>query len=185
LCGDPHGTFGAAMSGVLSGLKLVEFAGLGPAPFCGMLLADLGAEVTLVERHDERPHTQARPTEVFNRGKRSVRVDLKQPAGAALALRMIDAANSPRAPHESQSITGPIASSFMPNPGPMTRAAAQTNPFAPIYRPRIWGGARSARYATDTGIVSISPKVTMVIAQTRAGIVCAKAFKAKPIPTRA
>jgi acetyl-CoA hydrolase len=93
LCGDPHGTFGAAMSGVLSGLKLVEFAGLGPAPFCGMLLADLGAEVTLVERHDDRPHTQARPTEVFNRGKRSVRVDLKQPAGAALALRMIDAAD--------------------------------------------------------------------------------------------
>ena len=81
------------MSCVLSGVKFVEFAGVGPAPFCGMLLADLGAEVILVERHDERPHAQARPAEVFNRGKRAVRVDLKQPAGVALALRMIDAAD--------------------------------------------------------------------------------------------
>ena len=36
--------------GVLSGLRVVEIAGLGPAPFCGMLLADMGADVVLVER---------------------------------------------------------------------------------------------------------------------------------------
>ena len=38
------------LRGPLAGIKVVEFAGIGPGPFCGMLLADMGAEVTLLER---------------------------------------------------------------------------------------------------------------------------------------
>ncbi len=83
----------AKVSGVLAGLKIVEIAGLGPAPFCAMLLADLGADVIVIERPDERPVGQARPAEVFNRGKRSVRIDLKHAEGVAAALRMIEAAD--------------------------------------------------------------------------------------------
>jgi crotonobetainyl-CoA:carnitine CoA-transferase CaiB-like acyl-CoA transferase len=81
------------VSGILSGLRFVEIAGLGPAPFCAMLLADLGADVILIERRDDRPLERRRAGEVFNRGKRSIRIDLKQTAGTDLALRMIDTAD--------------------------------------------------------------------------------------------
>jgi acetyl-CoA hydrolase len=81
------------VSTILSGLRFVEIAGLGPAPFCAMLLADLGADVILIERHGDRPLDRPRAAEVFNRGKRSIRIDLKQPAGAELTLRLIDTAD--------------------------------------------------------------------------------------------
>ena len=70
--------------GPLTGLKIVEFAGIGPGPFCGMLLADLGAEVTLIER----PTPDDVPTVgLLKRGKRSVALDLKQPASIEMVLR--------------------------------------------------------------------------------------------------
>ena len=56
-------------SGPLSGLKVVEFAGIGPGPFCGMLLADLGADVVRIDRME----TVGRPArDIMGRGKRSV-----------------------------------------------------------------------------------------------------------------
>ncbi|MEX6634646.1 CaiB/BaiF CoA transferase family protein [Hyphococcus lacteus] len=72
--------------GVLSGVKVVEFEGLGPAPFCGMLLADLGADVILVERKGK---SGAAPAEIYKRGKRSIVLDLKQDAAKEIALELI------------------------------------------------------------------------------------------------
>ncbi|MEQ8750881.1 MAG: CoA transferase, partial [Amphiplicatus sp.] len=69
---------------VLSGVRIVEFEGLGPGPFCGMLLADLGADVILIERPE---NAGAGPARLFNRGKRSIGLDLKNPA-ARDAARM-------------------------------------------------------------------------------------------------
>jgi alpha-methylacyl-CoA racemase len=75
--------------GPLAGLRVVEFAGLGPAPFCGMLLADQGAEVILLDR----PGTPPPPAHaVTNRGKIHLPVDLKQPAGVELCLALIERA---------------------------------------------------------------------------------------------
>jgi alpha-methylacyl-CoA racemase len=70
------------MSGPLTGLAVVELGGIGPAPFAGMVFADLGADVLRVDR----PGVQSYPGEprhdLLNRGKRSVMLDLKHPAGA-------------------------------------------------------------------------------------------------------
>lgn len=67
--------------GPLAGVRVVEFAGLGPAPFCGMLLSDLGADVIRIDRKDARP---AAPHQVTHRGRRSVALDLKMPESVAL-----------------------------------------------------------------------------------------------------
>jgi alpha-methylacyl-CoA racemase len=60
--------------GVLTGFRIVEIAGIGPAPFCGMLLADMGAEVILVERVGGTGNAllDANKTTITNRGKRSL-----------------------------------------------------------------------------------------------------------------
>ncbi len=61
------------MPGPLTGLKILEFAGIGPCPLAGQLLADLGADVILIERKSGK----ARPEEVNHRGKRSIALNLK------------------------------------------------------------------------------------------------------------
>jgi alpha-methylacyl-CoA racemase len=77
------------MSGPLAGLRFVEFAGIGPVPFAGMVLADLGAEGIRLE--SPRPHLfAADPTRMpTNRGRASVAIDLKHPDGVAAAQRLI------------------------------------------------------------------------------------------------
>ena len=79
-------------SGPLAGIKVVEFAGIGPGPFCGMLLADMGAEVTLLERGGGTFATQlfgGGRKAVANRGKRSICVDLKHADAKALVFKLI------------------------------------------------------------------------------------------------
>jgi len=81
--------------GPLHGVKVVEIAGIGPGPFCGMLLADLGADVLLVERTGEPDAlTGAGPAAIYNRGKRSVAIDLKTKRGAQAVLRLADTAEA-------------------------------------------------------------------------------------------
>lgn len=75
--------------GVLDGVKIVEIAGLGPGPFCGMLLADLGADVIAVERPSLGPR-QSRPHEIYNRGKRSIELDLKAAGATEVVLKLVD-----------------------------------------------------------------------------------------------
>lgn len=73
--------------GPLAGVRVVELAGLGPAPFAGMVLADLGADVVRVDRPPTAKQAGFGGTsDVLGRGKRSVAIDLKQPDGVELVL---------------------------------------------------------------------------------------------------
>jgi alpha-methylacyl-CoA racemase len=81
--------------GPLQGIRIVELAGIGPGPFCGMLLADLGADVVLVDRKGGSLPFGARPKhDLTRRGKRSIALDLKQPGAAEVVLRLIERADA-------------------------------------------------------------------------------------------
>lgn len=77
--------------GPLAGVRVVEFAGLGPAPMCAMLLADLGATVLRVERLDAVELGTKRPLQfdVLLRGREAIALDLKSTEGAAAALELL------------------------------------------------------------------------------------------------
>ena len=81
------------MSGPLHGVKVIEMAGLGPAPFAAMMLADLGAEVITVDRLStvqEDPATVS--AQLLRRGKQSIALDLKQSASVEVVLRLVESA---------------------------------------------------------------------------------------------
>jgi alpha-methylacyl-CoA racemase len=82
--------------GPLQGVRVVELAGIGPAPFCGMLLADLGAEVLRIDRVSGGGYGMAVDPrfEPLNRGKRSVALDLKSPGGVSLILALCSRADA-------------------------------------------------------------------------------------------
>src|SRR3984957_12120045 len=82
------------MPGPLAGVRVVELAGIGPGPFCGMLLADLGAEVIQVDRPGRSPSVVPRRTDVTSRGKRRGVVGLKHPRGAEVVLRLAAASDA-------------------------------------------------------------------------------------------
>ncbi|MBD0736700.1 CaiB/BaiF CoA transferase family protein [Streptomyces sp. CBMA29] len=78
------------MTGPLAGVRVIELLGLGPGPFCGMLLADLGAEVIRVERPAEEGGPAPRgAADVLGRGRRSVALDLKRPDAAAEVMDLV------------------------------------------------------------------------------------------------
>jgi len=81
------------MTGPLSGLKVVEMAGLGPAPFCGMLLADMGAEVLSIAR-PEKADANNPKFDVFSRGKQTLHADLRDPATLSAVLELIGKADA-------------------------------------------------------------------------------------------
>jgi alpha-methylacyl-CoA racemase len=83
------------MSGPLEGIRIIELAGLGPAPFAGMMLSDAGADVIRIDRSDraQYPPRQDPHVDLMNRGRRSVAVDLKHPEGVALVLRLVEGAD--------------------------------------------------------------------------------------------
>ena len=82
--------------GPLSGVRIIELAGIGPGPFCAMMLADMGADVIRIDRVAEVPAPDdrtARPYSSWDRGRRSIAVDLKSPAGVETVLRLVDEAD--------------------------------------------------------------------------------------------
>jgi alpha-methylacyl-CoA racemase len=81
-------------AGPLRGLVAIELAGLGPAPFCGMVLADLGATVLRFERIGGGGLFSDSSHDVLNRGKQSVAVDLKHPEGRQVVLRAVAGAET-------------------------------------------------------------------------------------------
>ncbi|MFI9834697.1 CaiB/BaiF CoA transferase family protein [Streptomyces sp. NPDC051913] len=82
------------MTGPLNGVRVVELGGIGPGPFAGMLLADLGADVVRVDRPGRADEPDAGgPADLLNRGKRSVVLDLKDPAATAALLRLVERAD--------------------------------------------------------------------------------------------
>jgi alpha-methylacyl-CoA racemase len=77
--------------GPLVGLKIIEFAGIGPGPFCGMLLSDLGADVVRIDR---KGASGGAASDVTARGRRSVALDLKNPEAVALCLTLVEQADA-------------------------------------------------------------------------------------------
>jgi alpha-methylacyl-CoA racemase len=84
----------AEATGPLAGVRVVELAGIGPGPLCGMLLADLGAEVIQVDRPGGAATPVPRSNDVTSRGKRRMVVDLKHPRGAEVVLRLAAASDA-------------------------------------------------------------------------------------------
>ena len=80
------------MAGPLSGFTIVEMAGIGPGPFCAMMLADMGADVIRVDRLT--PGFLGGGGTVVDRGRRSIALDLKQPGAVDVVLRLLDGADA-------------------------------------------------------------------------------------------
>jgi alpha-methylacyl-CoA racemase len=76
--------------GPLNGFRIIELAGIGPGPFCGMMLSDMGAEVIRIDR----PGGGGRGHDVLARNRRSLAVDLKNPEGVATVLRLVETADA-------------------------------------------------------------------------------------------
>ncbi|NEX59469.1 CaiB/BaiF CoA transferase family protein [Noviherbaspirillum galbum] len=83
------------MAGPLAGLKVIEMAGIGPAPFCGMMLADMGADVIRVDRPEQASAAsgERKRYDVLGRGRRSIAVDLKKAGSADMLLDLVEKAD--------------------------------------------------------------------------------------------
>jgi len=137
--------------GPLAGLKIVEFEAIGPGPFCGMLLADMGADVILVDRpvSPGLGLKRERWNDVMLRGRRSVTLDLKSTAGAAAALDLVARADA-------------LIEGF--RPGVMERlalgpdAAFKRNPKLVYGRMTGWGqdGPMAARAGHDLNYIALA-----------------------------
>lgn len=79
--------------GPLKGLRIIEMAGIGPGPFCAMLLSDMGAEVIRVDR-TKGGMAFEHAGDVLNRGRKSIMVDLKQPEGVETVLKLLETADA-------------------------------------------------------------------------------------------
>jgi alpha-methylacyl-CoA racemase len=83
------------MAGPLAGVKVIELAGIGPGPFCGMMLSDMGAEVLRIDRAGSVMASipDGPRADLLGRGRRSVGVDLKRPEGVETVLRLVERAD--------------------------------------------------------------------------------------------
>ncbi|MFT5441167.1 MAG: alpha-methylacyl-CoA racemase [Myxococcota bacterium] len=83
------------MAGPLSGIKIVEIAGIGPGPFGAMMLSDMGAEVIRVERADrvQDPIPEGAHSDLLNRGRKNIGVNLKSSEGVEAVLRLLENAD--------------------------------------------------------------------------------------------
>lgn len=82
--------------GPLAGFKVIEIAGIGPGPFCAMMLADMGADVIRVDRSQSvrGGDPDSPPADILMRGRRSIGVDLKSPEGVETVLKLIEGADA-------------------------------------------------------------------------------------------
>ncbi len=79
--------------GPLHGTRIIEISGIGPGPFAAMVLADMGADVIRVQRPGGGMFATG-PTDLLNRGKRCICVDLKKPEGVDVVLRLVEGADA-------------------------------------------------------------------------------------------
>jgi len=142
---------GAEAGGPLRGLKVLEFEAIGPGPFAGMLLADMGADVIVVDRPDtsDLGLKRERWMDVMMRGKRSVTLDLKSKDGAAAALELAARADA-------------LIEGFRPGVMERLGLAPQTvlarNPRLVYGRMTGWGqdGPLSARAGHDINYIALA-----------------------------
>ena len=80
------------MAGPLSGFTVVEMAGIGPGPFCAMMLADMGADVIRIDRL--APGFLGGGGTIIDRGRRTIALDLKKPGATDIVLRLLDQADA-------------------------------------------------------------------------------------------
>ncbi len=78
--------------GPLNGVKIIEIAGIGPGPFCAMMLSDLGADIVRVDR--KSAEGAGTKFDILNRGRRSIAVDLKHPEGIETVLKLVEGADA-------------------------------------------------------------------------------------------
>ena len=79
--------------GPLHGIKVLEFSGIGPGPYCGMILADLGAEVIRLSRKDQTGIDNK--FDIHNRSKLSITADLKNPDTTNEILKLVENVDIP------------------------------------------------------------------------------------------
>ncbi len=79
--------------GPLKGVKIIEVGGIGPGPFCGMMLSDMGAEIIRVDRKGQQSRVGSQ-YDILHRGRRSIGVDLKKPEGVELLLKLVEQADA-------------------------------------------------------------------------------------------
>jgi alpha-methylacyl-CoA racemase len=82
------------MSGPLQGVRVVEMAGIGPGPFCAMMLADMGADVVRIDRPGAGNPAGSGRFDVNGRGKRTLALDLKDPAAIEQVLALVAGADA-------------------------------------------------------------------------------------------
>jgi alpha-methylacyl-CoA racemase len=149
----PSTTSAPAGAGPLAGLRIVEFAGIGPGPFAGMMLADMGADVVVIDRPaDERP---GNPRLFSQRGKRSLALDLKSDAARAVLWRLLE---------RSDALIEGFRPGVMERLGLGPDAVAARNPRLVYGRVTGWGqdgplahaAGHDINYVALTGALSIS-----------------------------
>lgn len=137
--------------GPLAGVRVLEFEAIGPAPFAGMLLADMGADVLVIDRPGESDLglKRRRIHDVMMRGKRSVTLDLKQPAAKEVALELIG--------HADVLIEG-LRPGVMERLGVGPDVALARNPRLVYGRMTGWGqdGPLAARAGHDINYIALS-----------------------------
>jgi len=79
--------------GPLEGVKIIEVGGIGPGPFCGMMLSDMGADIVRIERKDGLSLSEPKYS-IYTRNRRSIFLDLRKPEGVETVLRMIEQADA-------------------------------------------------------------------------------------------
>ncbi|MFD8084756.1 CaiB/BaiF CoA transferase family protein [Kitasatospora sp. NPDC059722] len=149
--------FQASGGGPLAGVRVVELAGIGPGPFAGMLLADLGADVVRVDRPDPSPLGIDPARDVTNRNKRSVLIDLKSPDGPARVLDLVE-----RADLLIEGYRPGVAERLGVGPD----ACLARNPALVYGRMTGWGqeGPRSAQAGHDIGYAAVAGVLGLVAA---------------------
>jgi len=139
------------MTGPLAGIRVVEFAGIGPGPLTGMLLADWGADVVVVERPDDGMIRGLVPPALrfADRGKRRTVLDLKAPADKAQALELVD---------RSQVVTEGLRPGTMERLGLGPDELLRRNPALVYARITGWGqaGPRAKTAGHDLTYIALS-----------------------------
>lgn len=134
---------------MLEGLRVIEIEGLGPAPFAGMMLADLGADVIVVHRKNGRPAPGMPERSVLDRGKRSIELDLKQPADIQVLKRLVE---------RSEALIEGFRPGVMERLGLGPEELMAVNPALVYGRMTGWGqsGPRAQTAGHDLNYVSVS-----------------------------
>jgi len=140
----------------LDGIRVLEMAGLAPSPFCGMLLADFGADVVVVDRLSqggpEIPNLM--PKNPFDRGKRSMRINLKTEQGPALVRKMIQ---------KSDVLIEPYRPGVMESLGLGPEQALGLNPRLIYARLTGWGqkGSYAAMAGHDINYIAVAGALSL------------------------